>query len=85
MYAIRSYYGAQDASRTNPEYLDEMVNHAISLGADRIRLADTVGVMNPLSVQELFGRYASFDIPFEFHAHNRITSYNVCYTKLLRA
>ncbi len=62
--------GAQDASRTNPEYLDEMVNHAISLGADRIRLADTVGVMNPLSVQELFGRYASFDIPFEFHAHN---------------
>lgn len=64
--------GAQDASRTNPEWLDEFIYAAVDMGVDRIRLADTVGIMNPLSVHQLFSRYAYGlnSVDLEFHAHN---------------
>jgi homocitrate synthase NifV len=64
--------GAQDASRANKGILDQMVMTAASYGVNRIRLADTVGVMNPFSVRNLFDRYTCCfgDIDFEFHGHN---------------
>lgn len=64
--------GAQDASRANKGVLDQLVMTAASYGANRIRLADTVGVMNPFSVRNLFDRYTCClgDIDFEFHGHN---------------
>lgn len=64
--------GAQDASRANREFLFEFIAACLSEGADRIRLADTVGIMNPFSVAELFSsvtdRFPFID--FEFHGHN---------------
>jgi homocitrate synthase NifV len=64
--------GAQDASRANADMLDEVVFRANMHGANRIRLADTVGIMNPLSVQSLFNRYTHSvcGMDFEFHGHN---------------
>ncbi|TLX74122.1 pyruvate carboxyltransferase [Labilibacter sediminis] len=64
--------GAQDASRTQSEWLNEFVMEAASLGINRIRLADTVGIMNPMSVQSLFADYRNKldGIELEFHAHN---------------
>nr|WP_321452117.1 hypothetical protein [uncultured Carboxylicivirga sp.] len=64
--------GAQDASRTDSAFLDEFIATAIGLGADRIRLADTVGIMNPLNTAEMFNRYKKLcsGIELEFHAHN---------------
>ena len=64
--------GAQDASRTNASWLDEFVLTAIELGADRIRLADTVGIMNPAWVQQFIARYKQIanTTPLEFHGHN---------------
>ncbi|MFT3740161.1 MAG: hypothetical protein QM786_15540 [Breznakibacter sp.] len=64
--------GAQDASRANPALLKQLVLGAVAYGAGRIRLADTVGVMNPFSVQEMFTGFAGCfaDIDFEFHGHN---------------
>jgi len=64
--------GAQDASRADAGLLDQLVMSAASYGVHRIRLADTVGVMNPFTVQALFSRYTSCfaDIDFEFHGHN---------------
>nr|WP_321410555.1 hypothetical protein [uncultured Carboxylicivirga sp.] len=64
--------GAQDASRTDQTFLDEFISQAIGLGADRIRLADTVGIMNPLSTAEMFKRYKELcnGVELEFHAHN---------------
>lgn len=40
--------GLQDASRTDPERLVRFGQHVSHLGANRLRIADTVGVWNPL-------------------------------------
>jgi homocitrate synthase NifV len=64
--------GAQDASRANPEFLNEYIHRTTFYGAKRVRIADTVGILNPLSVQNLFQNLkANFPgVDFEFHGHN---------------
>ena len=64
--------GAQDASRAEPTFLNEFVSAAASYGAARVRLADTVGVLNPLSTTQLISSIRSVEpnIPLEIHAHN---------------
>lgn len=66
------YVGLQDASRCEHHSLVEFIDIAFSSGANRVRIADTVGTMTPVDVMELFS-CLSLDFPnadFEFHAHN---------------
>jgi homocitrate synthase NifV len=64
--------GAQDATRADRDFLFEFIAACLAEGVDRIRLADTVGILNPFSVSELFtsvtDRFPFVD--FEFHGHN---------------
>ncbi|HRZ98126.1 MAG TPA: pyruvate carboxyltransferase [Paludibacter sp.] len=64
--------GAQDASRAEINFLKEFVSAAISFGASRVRLADTVGILNPMTTFDLISNIRSIDkdIPLEIHAHN---------------
>ena len=64
--------GAQDATRTAPGFLEEFVSAATSLGAHRIRLADTVGIWNPLQTATAVLGLREFagDAVLEFHGHN---------------
>jgi homocitrate synthase NifV len=45
--------GAQDASRTDPVFLGEFAAAARENGFSRLRLADTVGILNPLQTHRL--------------------------------
>lgn len=64
--------GAQDASRAELSFLKEFVSAVSSFGASRVRLADTVGVLNPMTTFDLISNIRSIDtnIPLEIHAHN---------------
>lgn len=64
--------GAQDASRANRDFLDEFIAACLAEGVDRIRLADTVGILNPISTVQLFSSVSEkFPfVDFEFHGHN---------------
>ena len=64
--------GAQDASRADIGFLQEFVGTATASGASRIRLADTVGTLNPFSTSDLIRRLRMGNeaVSFEFHAHN---------------
>jgi homocitrate synthase NifV len=63
--------GAQDATRSEPELLERFILDATACGADRVRIADTVGIATPLSVLDLVSRLRLLSaIPLEFHAHN---------------
>jgi homocitrate synthase NifV len=63
--------GGQDATRAGRALLERFVDDASAAGADRIRIADTVGVATPLSVVELVTALRSrTELPLEFHAHN---------------
>ncbi len=63
--------GAQDATRADVELLKRFVRDAAACGADRIRIADTVGIATPSSVMCLVGNLKSVtSVALEFHAHN---------------
>jgi len=64
--------GAQDASRANWKDLLQFAKKAYHLGAHHLRFADTVGIMNPISTQDIIsGLHAAYpNLPIEFHAHN---------------
>lgn len=63
--------GGQDATRAGLEHLEQFVDDAVAAGADRVRIADTVGISTPLSIMEMANRLlARTAITLEFHAHN---------------
>ncbi|MBE0436083.1 MAG: homocitrate synthase [Methylomicrobium sp.] len=63
--------GAEDASRADPDFLARFAETAQSAGAERIRFADTVGIMEPFGVLEAIRRLrAATDLDIEMHAHD---------------
>ena len=64
--------GAQDASRADPEFLEELALAARQAGASRLRLADTVGVWNPMEIGAVFARLKARvgGLALGFHGHN---------------
>jgi homocitrate synthase NifV len=64
--------GAQDASRADRVFLIEFAQAALEAGLDRLRIADTVGILNPLQTCDLIGalRDAVPGLSLEFHGHN---------------
>ncbi len=61
----------EDASRADRAFLVDFINTAKSVGADRFRYCDTVGIMEPFAIKSdikyLFDK-TKFDI--EMHTHN---------------
>ena len=64
--------GAQDASRADPHFLVHCARVARAAGVDRFRVADTVGVWNPLQTFRVMSslRAGLPDLPLGFHGHN---------------
>lgn len=64
--------GAQDASRAVPGFLEEFAFLAEKVGASRLRLADTIGILSPDRTAELVKRVARVAprLQVEFHGHN---------------
>lgn len=64
--------GAQDASRAEHGFLKEFVFLAQKFGADRVRIADTVGIATPEQVRHIIKDIKKDidNIELEFHAHN---------------
>ncbi len=64
--------GAQDASRANHDFLQEFALAVEDSGACRLRLADTIGLLNPFTSQELVRvvKDVTPNLALEFHAHN---------------
>jgi isopropylmalate/homocitrate/citramalate synthase len=62
---------AEDASRTDMDYLVEFGNAAKANGADRLRYCDTLGYDDPFSIYDRVAKLASaVRIPIELHCHN---------------
>jgi len=64
--------GAQDASRADEGFLRQCLEAAQAAGADRFRLADTVGVWHPFQTARVLAalRPLATAIELGFHAHN---------------
>jgi homocitrate synthase NifV len=64
--------GAQDASRASLKFLEKFTLMARETGADRVRLADTVGILTPMRTQQLVEKIRAVvgAMSLGFHAHN---------------
>lgn len=63
--------GAEDASRADLDFLLQVVEVAQNVGAQRFRFADTVGIMEPFAVLNIFQQLrTAVDLELEMHAHD---------------
>lgn len=64
--------GLQDASRADLDFLMEFIRLAETVGTDRIRLADTVGVWDPMQTYQTITKVRKnrSHLRVGFHAHN---------------
>ena len=71
-YGVKVRFTAEDATRADYEFLVEAVRTARDAGADRVSIADTVGIATPYAMRRLFESLRR-DVPgveFDVHAHN---------------
>lgn len=62
---------AEDASRSDADFLCEFAQAAREAGADRLRYCDTVGILDPFTTYEKIGELiARVGIDVEMHTHN---------------
>ncbi len=63
---------AEDASRSDPEFLAEFARAAKEAGADRLRYCDTVGILEPFVTYEKIShlRKQIPEMEIEMHTHN---------------
>ena len=62
---------AEDASRSDMDFLVQFANRAKEAGADRLRFCDTVGILEPFKTFELIKElHESTVMAIELHTHN---------------
>ena len=63
--------GLEDASRSDPDFVEEIFSLAVAEGTDRIRFADTVGIMDPISMFGVITKLRKkFSVDIGVHTHN---------------
>ena len=63
--------GGEDASRADLDFLVELMSIARSLGADRFRFCDTLGILDPFTTYDKVKYLAErVDLDLEVHTHN---------------
>lgn len=63
--------GAEDSSRADLSFIEEVMRLGQSLGADRFRYCDTVGILTPTRTYNTIKHLANLDLlPIEMHTHN---------------
>ncbi|WKW49348.1 homocitrate synthase [Rhodomicrobium lacus] len=64
-------FGGEDSSRATRDTLEPILEAAAKAGAVRYRFADTLGVLDPISVRVAIGAVRHLtDLPIEFHGHD---------------
>lgn len=64
--------GLQDAGRADPAFLEQVVRRISVSGAFRVRVSDTVGILNPFATIRLISQVKAIapNLDVSFHAHN---------------
>ena len=63
--------GGEDSSRANNSFLKEVMQLGKSLGANRFRYCDTVGILTPFKTYDNIKTLVSYDLlDIEMHTHN---------------
>lgn len=70
-HGLKVRFTAEDGTRADPAFLKALFKSALEAGADRLSIADTVGIMTPSRIKALYEDLSkSLDAVFETHCHN---------------
>lgn len=70
-HGIPVEFSAEDATRTNLEYLKEVYSSVVDAGADRLNIPDTVGTAIPAAMNNLTREIKKeVDVPLSVHCHD---------------
>jgi homocitrate synthase NifV len=70
-FGLEVCVGGEDASRADLDFLLQVAETVQDAGARRLRIADTLGVLDPFATHELVRSLrCTVDIEIEMHAHN---------------
>jgi len=70
-HGVAVEFSAEDATRSNPEYLGRVFRAVCDAGADRINIPDTVGVASPAMMHRIVALVKqAVDQPISVHCHN---------------
>ncbi len=70
-HGFKVRFTAEDATRTDYPFLVRICKAAAEVGADRISIPDTVGVMSPLKIRKLFSDLSKeISAELDNHCHN---------------
>jgi len=71
-HGVAVRFTAEDASRADLDYLIQVVKTAYEAGADRVSIADTVGIFTPERAREVFAKVKAAvpGVGLDIHAHN---------------
>ncbi|NLL94595.1 MAG: 2-isopropylmalate synthase [Thermoplasmatales archaeon] len=63
-------FSCEDATRTDPDFLERFYAAVVEAGADEIDIPDTVGAALPAAMEYLAGRMSKLGVPVAVHCHN---------------
>ncbi len=70
-HGLKVRFTPEDATRTETDYLLHVCKEAVEAGADRISVADTVGIMTPNQMYDLVSKIrANVNAELDLHCHN---------------
>ncbi|WP_407379454.1 2-isopropylmalate synthase [Methanobrevibacter sp.] len=70
-YGLSVEFSAEDATRTEYDFLLDIYREIVAAGADFLDIPDTVGVLTPIITRELItGIKSNFKVPISVHFHN---------------
>ncbi|MEM0011236.1 MAG: 2-isopropylmalate synthase [Candidatus Bathyarchaeia archaeon] len=70
-HGLNIEFSAEDATRSDIEYLKKVYKCVVEAGAKRIDIPDTVGVMTPLKISNIVREVKNVvDVPISVHCHN---------------
>lgn len=70
-HGLKIRYTPEDSTRTGLDFLIKACNTAVEAGADRVSIADTVGISTPTSFAELISQvHSNVNAKIDVHCHN---------------
>ncbi|MFP4175197.1 MAG: 2-isopropylmalate synthase, partial [Halobacteriales archaeon] len=70
-HGVECMFSPMDATRTDFDYLVEIVRTAKEAGADIVNIPDTVGVIRPTAMHRLISALRDeVDVPYDVHTHD---------------
>lgn len=69
-HGLKVELSAEDGSRSDISFLRKIFNESIVIGANRICVCDTVGILTPEKTYDFYSKLSDLIVPLSVHCHN---------------